>query len=150
MKLQKRLAAEALNCTPSRVRFAQDSLDEIKEAITKFDIRRAIKQGAITKVPARGTSRVRARKNQEQRRKGRRKGHGSRKGKASARADPKTTWMSLVRSQRTLLVKLKAKGLLETSTFRTLYRKVHGGFFRSAHHIKMYVKEKGLLKHGNK
>ncbi|MBI2419008.1 MAG: hypothetical protein HYV28_14135, partial [Ignavibacteriales bacterium] len=47
-------------------------LDEIKEAITKIDIRNLINQGIIKGKPYVGTSRFRARKRLIQKRKGRR------------------------------------------------------------------------------
>ena len=60
LNVQKRLGAAVLDCSSQRVRLDENRLDEIKEAITKQDIRSLINQGAIYKVPEKGTSRVRA------------------------------------------------------------------------------------------
>ncbi|MBD3361938.1 50S ribosomal protein L19e [Candidatus Woesearchaeota archaeon] len=146
MNLQKRLAAKILKCSPSRVVFDTDKLSEIKEAITKFDIRGLINKNIIRKKQIRGISKVRARKTKLQKRKGRRKGMGSRKGKASARAQPKGVWMNSVRAQRNFLKDLKSKGLISTVEFKKLYAKSKGGFFRSVSHLKLIINEQGLIK----
>ena len=151
MDLQKRLASEVLKCSPKRVSFKADELTKIREAITKFDIRSLIKQGIIKKVPVKGVSRARAKKAQIQRRKGRKTGHGSRKAKASARLSPKTAWIARARAQRGLIKRMRTSGLLKNTSFRTLYAKIKGGFFRSKNHIKLYAKEQDMIqekKHG--
>ena len=101
MKLnnQKRIAAKLLNCSKKRVVFDTERLEEIKEAITKADLRGLIKDKAISAKPVKGVSRGRARKRQEQRRKGRQKGHSSRKGKKTARSPKKKVWMKKIRNQ---------------------------------------------------
>lgn len=153
MNLQKRLAAEVLNCSPKRVHFDPEKLQQIREAITKFDIGNLVKKGTITRVQKQGISRSRAKKLQIQRRKGRRTGHGSRKGPASARLKPKTVWIARVRAQRDLAKRLRSKDLITNESFRILYSKIKGGFFRSTHHIKIYIEEQDMVKkvkHGNK
>ena len=94
MKLivQKRLAANVLKCSRKRIKFDQDRLSDIKEAITKADIKVMIEDKAIIKKPARSTSRVRARKIKIQKRKGRQRGPGSKKGKKTARLSKKKKW----------------------------------------------------------
>jgi large subunit ribosomal protein L19e len=146
MNLQKRLAAKLLKCSPKRIVFDTDKATEIKESITKFDIRGLIRKKVITKRQIKGTSRVRARKIQIQKRKGRRKGLGSRKGKASARAKPKRVWINKVRAQRNFLKLLKSKDLVSTADCRKLYAKSKGGFFRSIAHLKLFINEQGLIK----
>jgi large subunit ribosomal protein L19e len=146
MNLQKRLAAQILKCSPSRVVFDTGKLTEIKESITKFDVRGLVKKGIIKKNPVRGVSRVRARKTRIQKRKGRRKGVGSRKGKFSARAKPKKVWMNTVRAQRNFLRLVKSKKLISSVDFGKLYAKSKGGFFRSVQHLKLFINEQGLIK----
>jgi large subunit ribosomal protein L19e len=154
MELQKRLAAEVLNCSPKRVRFDPEHLTQIREAITKFDIGTLVNKGFISKVQKQGISRARAKKLQIQRRKGRKTGHGSRKGLASARLNPKMVWIERARAQRGLTKRLRAKGLITNESFKTIYAKIKGGFFRSTHHIKIYIEEQDMIikkgKHGNK
>lgn len=146
MNLQKRLAAKLLKCSPKRIVFDISKAPEIKEAITKFDIRGLIKKKIITKKQIKGTSKVRARKTKIQKRKGKRRGVGSRKGKASARAKPKRVWINTVRAQRKFLKNLKSKGLITSINFRKLYAKSKGGFFRSVSHLKLFINEQGLIK----
>jgi len=144
--IQRRLAAEILKTSPSKIRFDTGRLEEIKECITKMDIRNLIKDKAITALQKVGTSRVRARKIQTQKAKGKQKGQGSRKGRASARLPSKTVWMNHIRKQRELLKELRDRKLVTTDIYRDLYLKSKGGFFRSVRHIKMYIGEKGLVK----
>jgi len=150
MRLQKRLAATILKCSPSRVRFNSENLDDIKEAITKADIKGLISGGVITRAALVGTSKVRARKTAVQKRKGRRKGQGSRKGKFNARANEKRIWINKVRAQRAALKRIKDRELITSSNYRTIYAKVKGGFFRSTQHMKMFMEDNGLFKDGKK
>src|SRR3989338_1831015 len=126
---QKRISAEMLGVGKSKVWFDTEHMTEIKEAITKGD--------------------VRARKRLTQRRKGRQKGQGTRKGKKSSRLTKKTAWMNLVRGQRTFLKELKLKGLVSIPTYRNLYSKIKGGYFRNKRHIKLYLTEHKLFQEKN-
>ncbi|RMF05956.1 50S ribosomal protein L19e [Candidatus Woesearchaeota archaeon] len=140
--VQKRLAAQILKTSPKKVRLDPERADEIKEAITKADVKGLIAGGAIQRKPDRSTSRGRARKLHEQKRKGRRKGHGSRKGKATARQAKKEAWMARIRLQRKVLKSLKEANKITNETFKDLYRKAKGGFFRSKRHLKLHLEEK--------
>ena len=146
MMLQKKLASEIMECGPSRIKIRPEDLNEVKEAITKFDVRNLINKGLIKVEPARGTSKVRIREAKKQKRKGRRRGYGSRKGTFKARIDKKTDWINKVRLQRSLLSKLKEKKLIEPDIYWNLYKKSKGGYFRSIRHIKIYLKEHNLVK----
>jgi large subunit ribosomal protein L19e len=128
------------------VRFEQEALDEVKEAITKSDIKSLIKRKAIVEIPAHGVSRVRARELRHQRSMGRRRGMGSRKGRASARTSPKEGWMAKARLQRSFVKMLKEKELITPEAFRELYLKIKGGFFRNKRHIKIYMEEHGMIR----
>lgn len=145
MDLQRRLAAQVLKCGVKRVRFAKDDLEEVKKAITTFDVRRLVKKGTIKKVQEKGVSRARAKVRSAQKRKGRQSGHGSRKGTTNARASDKSKWINTARAQRALLKRLREKGLISTETFRLLYARVKGGYFRSASHIKIYLRDQKLI-----
>jgi len=146
MNVQKRLAAEVLGCSTKRVWFNPERLADIKEAITKIDIKGLIKDHAIEKKPVKSVSRVRARIRQKQKRGGRRKGYGRRKGKQGARQAEKSVWINQVRAQRELLKKMKEKGLITKPVYRSLYNRSKGGFFRSKKHLKLYIKERRLAK----
>lgn len=146
MIIQKKLAAQILKCSPKRVIFDQAKLSEIKEAITKADMRGLIKDGFIKKKAVKGISRGRARKIATQKSKGRRKGVGSRKGKANARSSKKKNWMNSVRLQRKMLKNLKKSGKITKNDFRNVYLKIKGGFFRSRRHLQMYLAEHKIIK----
>ncbi len=135
-----------MGCSEKRVRFDTARLEEIKESITKADIKSLVDDKAITQIPKKGVSRGRANKIQSQKRKGRRKGHGSRKGTLNARDNKKDMWMAKIRLQRKTLKQLKDKGLITDKAFRLLYLKAKGGFFRSVRHINLYITERNLVK----
>lgn len=145
MKTQRRLAAQLLGVSEKKIVFSNDRLADIKESITKTDIRRLIAEKAITKRPVSGISRARARKITIQKSKGLRVGKGSRQGKKTARLPRKESWMNKIRSQRKILSELKSKGLISPETFRKMYLRAKGGFFRSARHIKIYLEEHRLF-----
>lgn len=144
LKIQKRLAADVLGCSEKRVKFDTERLDEIKESITKADIKSLAKDSAIYSIPKKGVSRVRARKIQKQKSKGQMCGAGSKKGKKTARSPRKETWMKKIRTQRKLLKTMKDNEIITKEIYRKLYRKATGGFFRSKRHIKLYVEERNL------
>ena len=146
MKLdtQKRLAASVMKCSEKRIRFDEEALESISEAITKEDIRDLLREGSITKLPVVGQSRVRANKRLVQKRKGRQKGPGSLKGKRTARLPRKEEWMNKVRAQRKHLAQLRDEETISKQTFRDLYGKSKGGFFRSKRHITLYIQEQNL------
>lgn len=138
---KKKIAARLLKVGMSRVWFDPDRLQEIKEAITKADLRKLINDLAIQAKPSFGISKFRARKLALQKRKGRKAGLGSRKGTRNARLPKKKAWMAKVRSQREFLRELKEKGLVKPAAYRKAYLMSKGGFFRSIRHIKMYLEE---------
>ena len=144
LKVQKRLAASVLRCSPKRVHLVPTHQADIKEAITKADIRSLIGEGLIIKVQEKGVSRARARKKAVQRRKGLQRGPGKRKGKKTALAPKKEMWMTKIRVQRAFLKELKTKKIVDEVVFKDLYRKSKGGFFRSKRHIKIYLQEHHL------
>ncbi len=148
MKLvvQKRLAAAVLKCSQKRIWINPKNLTEVKEAITKVDIKSLIKKGIIRKKQSTGISGFRTKKIKLQKSKGKQKGHGSRKGKKTARLGKKKAWIRKIRIQRRFLKELKSKNLLDTSAYRELYLKSKGGFFRSKRHIKLYLEENNLVK----
>ncbi len=146
LTVQKRLAAYVLRCSAKRVVFDTERLAEIKESITKADIRALVEQGVIRKVPERGISRSRTRLVQSQKRKGKRKGHGSRKGSAGARTNKKRTWVNKVRLQRSYLQDLRSRKIIEQARFVEIYKKIKNNFFRSKRHMQLYLTEQGILK----
>ena len=150
VKIQKRLASELLKVGVKKVVFDKDKLPEIKEAITKKDIRNLIGNGIISAKKKRGVSRYKARRILIQKRKGRRSGEGSRRGKSGARLARKKQWMLAARIQRYFIKDLRDKGMISRLDYRNMYNKVKGGFFRSKRHIKLYLDEHKLVKNVKK
>ncbi|MGM5480944.1 MAG: 50S ribosomal protein L19e [Nanobdellota archaeon] len=146
LSVQKRLAASVLDCSPKRVQFAPDRVNDIKEAITKSDIKSLINDGTIKKIPIKGVSRARANKRLVQRRKGLQRGAGKRKGKKTAIVPRKEAWMSRIRVQREFLKELREKEIIDRMVFKDLYAKSKGGFFRNKRHIKIYIDENELAR----
>jgi len=146
LKSQRRLAAQLLKVGENRVWFDKDRLEEVKEAITKIDIKKLIKDLAIQAKPKKSISGFRRRKKYLQKRKGRQQGKGSRKGTLNARQPAKRVWMTKVRLQRSLLKKLRDKKIIDPKNYRNLYRKSKGGFFRSRRHVLLYLEEQGVFK----
>ena len=146
IKIQKRLAAQLLKASKNDIWLDSGRLDEIKEAITKSDIKSLIKDKAIKSKKRVGISRHRARKRDVQKRKGRRSGPGSKKGGKYARLSKKNSWINRIRIQRSFLQNLRNKEVIDKSSYRSLYMKCKGGFFRSKRHIKVYMHEHGIGK----
>ncbi len=146
LKAQKRIAADVMKCSPKRIVFDTTKLKEIKEAITKADIRGMIIDEFIQKKRKKGVSCGRSKKIKIQKSKGRQKGPGSKKGKKTARTPKKEVWMARVRLQRKFLRTLKDKKAIENNVYWDIYRKIKGGFFRSKRHLQLYLTEKKLAK----
>ena len=145
--VQRRLAARLLKCGKHRVWFDPEKLDEIKEAITKADLRGLISNGIVAKKRLLNTSKFWARHRKLQKSKGKQKGFGSRKGKKTARGlKPKRIWMNKIRLQRGFLKSLRDDKLISSKDYHELYMRSKGGFFRSIRHLKMYAQEKNLVK----
>ena len=127
-----------------------NKLKEVKEAITKKDIKGLVKKNIIVIKQKQGTSKYRIRRAKIQKSKGRRKGIGSRKGASNARLSRKLQWMIKIRNQKDLLMSLRDKSSISRKTYRKLYRMAKGGFFRSTRHIQIYINEHKLIENGNK
>ncbi|ADD09309.1 50S ribosomal protein L19e [Candidatus Aciduliprofundum boonei] len=146
VKFQRRLAASILKCGEERVWMDPNALDEIKEAVTREDIKMLIKRGLIKRKKIKGTSRVRANYIKMQKEKGRRKGPGSRKGKKYARYPRKQRWMKTIRPIRATLKDLRDSGKIDRHAYRRFYRLAKGGTFKSRSHLLMHLKAEGYIK----
>ncbi len=142
---QKKLIARAIGIGKERVKIDPEKLADIKEAITKADLRSLISSGAIKIKQKTGHSKSRSRKIKIQKGKGRRKGQGTRKGRRTARLPKKAFWMLKTRSQREFIKSLKERKLITKQTYRDLYHKIKSNRFRSIRLIKIYIGENKLL-----
>ena len=146
MRVQRRLAAQILKCGENRIGFDGTKLDEVKEAITKNDVRSLINEGVIFRKRTLATSKFWSRKIKEQKTAGKQKGPGSRKGKKTARTPSKRQWINKIRLQRSYIRFLRQGNKITLPIYHELYMKSKGGFFRSIRHLKLYVEERGLIK----
>ncbi len=122
LSFQRELAARTLGVGKGRIRFNPERLEDIEDAITREEIRKLYKQGAIEVVQPAGTSRGRARSRT------RRRGPGSRKGTRESR---KERWMRQVRALRRTLRELRERGEVDAKLYRRLYLLIKGGAIRS-------------------
>jgi large subunit ribosomal protein L19e len=143
---QRRLAASLLKCGEGRVWIDPASQEELADAVTRSDVRSAIKAGVIRRLPERGTSRVRARRHALEVRRGRHQGPGSRRGTPEARVSRKGRWMRRIRAQRSLLRELRDSKRIPPAVYREYFRRAKGGMFRSRAHLLVNLRLAGHLK----
>jgi ribosomal protein L19E len=129
MKLdtKKGLAARTLGVGKERIIFQKSRLEEIKEALTKRDIRDLKKDGAIVIKDIKGRKKVVRRK---------RRGAGKIKKKVSNR---KQEYVIMTRKLRAYVKNLKEKGELSKDETREIRNKIRNRFFRSKAHLKDYI-----------
>lgn len=143
--LQKRLAADIKGVGVNNVKIPPEFLDEVKEALTREDIKRLIKDGKIIIEKGSRVSRGRVKERRRNRRlKGEGRKHGSRKGKKGARADRRKKWANTIRKIRRYLRTLKKNGTIDSHTYRQLYKKAKGGVFKSLNDVKTALSQLGV------
>jgi len=127
MKLDKKkeLAIRTLKVGKKRVVFNLNRLDEIKEAITKQDIRDLVNEGAIKIVEIKGSLTKKKRKT--------RRREGSIKKKVNTR---KRDYMTMTRKLRAHVAKLKERGSLNPEDIKELRKEIRLKEFRSLAHMK--------------
>jgi len=136
--LQKRMAAKVLKVGISRVWLDPAKREDIEKAVTKWDIRKLIKQNAIKALPEklhRPKERVK-----------KRKGTGRRKGGKYSIVSRKRRWISTIRPLRELLKELKSSGQIDNPTYKKMRLLAKGGVFRSRAHLRLYLEQHHLLK----
>ena len=143
VSLVKRLAAEVLKVGESRIWINPEELDRVSGVISREEVRKLIKEGVIRDKPPSTPSRGRVRIRHMQKKKGRRRGLGSRKG---PRYDEKRMWIAKIRALRKFLKYLRKRKIIDSKTYRMLYRLAKGGMFRSVRHLKTYIIEHNLAR----
>lgn len=146
LKTKKRLAAQVLKVSPKKIFIDPKRTEEVQESFTKEDIRRNIQEGSIVKKRENEQSRARANKIRKQKIKGLKKGQGSRKGKKTARVGKKTVWINKIRLLRKLLKSFYERGMIDSTTYRMLYMRSKGGYFRSKRHLLLFMNDQKLFK----
>ena len=146
---QRRMAATLLKCGEGRVWIDPASQEELADAVTRSDIRSAIKAGVVRRRAIEGTSRARARRHARELAKGRHAGPGSRRGTPTSRVSRKSRWMRRIRAQRKLLRELKVQKRIPAAVYREFFRRAKGGMFRSRAHLLVNLRLAGHLKEGS-
>ena len=142
---QRRLAAALLKCGEGRVWIDPASQEELADAVTRSDVRSAIRSGVIRAKPRVGTSRARARRTASEVARGRHRGPGSFRGSPLARVPKQERWMRRIRAQRKLLVELRTTKTIAPKIYREFYRRAKGGMFRSRAHLLLNLRLAGHL-----
>ena len=127
MQLEKKreLAARTLKIGKARIIFNKERLDEIKEAITKQDIRDLVTNKAILIAEIKG-------KRKKVKRKTRRR-TGSIKKTVNIR---KKNYMTITRKLRSYIFELKKQGALTVADYTKLRKEIRTNVFRSKAHLK--------------
>ena len=146
LRNQRRMAAQILKCGANRVWIDPTNTEDLEDAITRADVRQAIRSGTIRRLPENAQSRGRIRHRRKQKAKGRRRGAGSRKGGTNARDPRKARWIRVIRPLRSLLRELRDGGKIDTRTYRVYYRQAKGGMFKGRVHMEQHLRAAGLLK----
>jgi large subunit ribosomal protein L19e len=124
LKKKSALAAKTLGVGRDRIVLNQQRLSEIKDAITKQDIRDLFDSGAISIKLIRGRKTLTKRKNR--RRAGSIK-HSPRK--------KKKEYAILIRKLRAHLAGLKRKGAISREKYLSLRKEIKTHIFKSKHHL---------------
>ncbi len=125
---RKELAAKVLGVGKERIVFDNLRLAEIKEAITKQDIRDLFGAGIISIKPIKGRKTIVKRTTKR----------GVGKVKLHVR-DTKNEYVVLIRKFRKYLVELKKHGKISEENYRALRKKIKAGMFKTKAHLKEYI-----------
>ncbi|MDO8467762.1 MAG: 50S ribosomal protein L19e [Nanoarchaeota archaeon] len=124
---KKALAARTLKVGKDRIVFIEARLQEIKEAITKQDIRDLVKSGAIVIKNVKGRKTI-------VRRKSRSPGNVRRK-----RRSRKRDYIIMVRKLRGHVKGLEEQGKISRDETKNMRKKIRNKFFRSKAHLKEHI-----------
>jgi len=145
--LQKRLAADIANVGINNVKLPEENLDEIKDALTRSDIKKLIADGKIIIEKKRGISNSRVKLRRKNRRiKGEGRRQGSKNGKKGARVQPRSEWINRIRKIRQYIKWLRDSGTIDERTYRLYYKKAKGGTFKSLGDVRNSLKQSGKIK----
>ncbi|MEK6933357.1 MAG: 50S ribosomal protein L19e [Nanoarchaeota archaeon] len=125
LKKKKILAAKTLQVGNERIRFDPLHLAEIKDAISKQDIRDLFNQGIISVKEIKGRKAVKKRKN--------RRRFGSIR-KRTIRG--KTLYVILTRKLRAYLFELRKKNKISPDLYNKIRKEIKASIFKSKSHLK--------------
>jgi len=126
---KKNLAAETLKVGKGRIIFKMENLSEIKEAITRQDIKGLYQEGMIAIKPVKGRKKVVRRKT--------RRGPGKIKKKVNNR---KQVYVKITRKLRGYIRELRNRGVVDRELYWTIRKKIRMRDFKSKANLKDYLK----------
>ena len=129
LKKKKALAAKTLKVGKGRISFLKPRLDEIKEAITRQDIRDLKKEGAIVIKEIKGRRKVK--------KTSKKKGPGKIKKKVSKR---KKDYVIMTRKLRKYISELKKQGKISNEECKDIRKNIRNKIFKSKSHLKERIK----------
>lgn len=141
LRAKKRLVSRIVGVGLHRVKFDNDHLDDITDAITRDNIRSLLTANTIKIKRIVGTSHGRATLKKIQRRKRGTK-QGSKKGRKGARVGKKRVHITKVRALRYRLKVSKDRKEITNKEFWELYKKVGGNTIRNVAHLRSLIDEK--------
>ena len=128
LRAKKQLAAKTFGVGKSRILFVNERMEEIKEAITKQDIRDLYKDGAIKIKEIKGRKTI---KNKNKRR-----SPGNIRKNVNKR---KRNYVIMTRKLRKHIKDLKNRGQIDTKKIKELRKKIRNKAFRSKAHMKEQI-----------
>lgn len=134
LKKKKSLAMKAFKIGKQRIVFLQSRLNEIKEAITKQDIRDLKKEGAII------IKNVKGRKKNEKRKT--KRSVGNIRKKVNKR---KQEYVIMTRKLRKYVAEMKKQGTLSREDNLDIRKKIRNKFFKSKAHLRTYIQNLNKL-----
>ncbi len=134
LRTKKELAARALKVGKERIVFVKERIDEIKDAITKQDIKDLQKEGAIK------VSNIKGRKTKPKKHKKRTPGNIRKKVNKRKR-----DYVIMTRKLRKHVAGLKKSGKLSIKETKELRKKIRNKNFKNKAHLKEQIEQKGNL-----
>ena len=129
LRNKKKLAARSFKIGKDRIVFLKSRIEEIKEAITRQDIRDLKKEGAIVIKEIRGK--------RKKKRKSKRRVEGRVRKKVKKR---KKKYVILTRKLRKYVSEMKKRGNLSREEVVEIRKKIRNKLFRSLSHLKEHVR----------
>lgn len=128
LKKKKKLAARVLKVGAGRIVLSSDMPEEIKEAITRQDIRDLVKEKIIKIKEKKGRRKIRKRKTKKR--------GGKVKKKVNKR---KREYVKLTRKLRKYVKNLKLKGRITREEYYNLRKKIRAKSFRDLTHLRTII-----------
>jgi large subunit ribosomal protein L19e len=125
---KKELAARTLKVGKQRIFFVPSRLEEIKEAMTKQDIRDLHKEKVILVKEIKGRRTRKKKKNK--------KGDGNKKKNVNRK---KETYMALTRKLRKYLKDLRSQGKISKEESKEIRKKIRNRIYKNKAHLKMLL-----------